>query len=119
MSPTTLITSIVLSQSSEEIDGSLGDRRCGVAVPGQLDRDHPAELAQLRQDGRELDLSVAELQVLVDISPHVVDLDVNQVGRRPPDALGDRPGFQALAVLDVEGQPEPVGLSPSRLRSRS
>ena len=83
----------------------------GVGVAGQFDDDQAlvAGGGQGVEDGREVDLSVAEGEMLVDAAAHVLDLDVAQPGRGGADAVGGREGFEALAVADVEGETEGVG----------
>ena len=66
-----------------------GDGGRGVRVPGQLDGDQAAVagVGERAQHRREVDLAVAELQVLVHAPAHVVDLHVDQVVGHRGDAV--------------------------------
>ena len=69
--------------------GEFGAR---VGVAGQFD-DGQALVAgggEGFEDGREVDLAVAEGEVFVDAAAHVLDLDVAQPGRGGADAVGGR-----------------------------
>ncbi len=67
--------------------------------------------ARAAENGREVDLSVPEGEVLVDAAAHVLDLDVAQPGGGGAHAVGGREGFEALAVADVEGEAEGFGVA--------
>ena len=69
--------------------GEVGAR---VGVAGQFD-DGQAPVAGVgegREDGREVDLAVAEGEVLVHATPHVLDLHVAQPGSGFADAVRGR-----------------------------
>ncbi|CAM5470629.1 hypothetical protein STENM223S_08253 [Streptomyces tendae] len=53
----------------------------------------------------------AERQMLVDAAAHVLDLHVPQPGCGLADAVGGCEGFQALAVADVQGEAERLGVA--------
>src|SRR5207249_6275121 len=60
-----------------------------VAVPAQLDV-YPAlvtDLAQRRQYRAEVDLALAEHQMLVDAAAHVLDVDIPQPVLPPPQVV--------------------------------
>lgn len=63
------------------------------------------------EDGREVDLAVTEGEVFVDAAAHVLDLHVAQPGGGGAYAVGGRERFEALAVADVQGQAEVVGVA--------
>lgn len=91
----------------------LGEVGARVGVAGQFD-DGQALVAgrgKGREDGWEVDLPVSEREVFVDAAAHVLDLDVPQPWRGGAYALGGREGFEALAVADVEGQAEVLGVA--------
>jgi len=58
-------------------------------VAGQLDDGQAlvAGFGQGGEDGWEVDVAVAEREVFVDTSAHVLDLDVTQPGARGADAV--------------------------------
>ncbi len=90
-----------------------GEAGSCVGVPGQFD-DGQAPVSgggERGEDGREVDLPVAERQMLVDAAAHVLDLHVPQPGSGLADAVGGREGFQALAVADVQGEAERLGVA--------
>lgn len=82
-----------------------------MGVAGQFDdgQSAVADGGQGFEDGWEVDLSLAEGEVLVDATAHVLDLDVAEPGRGGADAVGWREWFEALAVADVEGEAEGGG----------
>ena len=78
----------------------------GVAVTAQLDV-HAlvvAELAQGREDRREVHGPLAEHEVLMDALDHVLDMDVEDARAPSPQVLGDGPGLDAVDMPQVDGE---------------
>lgn len=76
--------------------GSPAARRC--------DRDQAPvpDPPQLRERGPEIQLALAELEVLVNAAAHVLGVHVCDAAARTAHTRGDRFGFGAEAVTDVE-----------------
>jgi hypothetical protein len=79
-----------------------------MAVPAQLDVD-PTPVADLAQGGHdvgEIDLALAEHQVVVNAPLHVLDVNVPETVLPPADVGPDGRLAHADQVTDVEGQAE-------------
>jgi hypothetical protein len=63
-----------------------------VAVPAQLDAEHSSipDLGQGRDDRQKIDLALAEHQVLVNATTHVLDVDIRELVAAGHDLLADR-----------------------------
>ena len=67
-------------RSVEEGEGPLGEVGARVGVAGQFDDGQGAVVdgGERFEDGREVDLALAQGEVFVDTAAHVLDLDVAQ-----------------------------------------
>src|SRR5688572_14725380 len=87
-------------------------------MAGQFHGDEPGVTGggERRQHRREVDLPGAELEVLVNVTPHVVDLYVDQVLGHRRDTVRNRDRLQAAAVPDVQGDAEGGGRAEGRVQ---
>ncbi len=82
-------------------------------VPRQLDRDHSGvvDLAQRREGGIQIELTLAERQVLVRGGQHVVGLDVAQQPARGAQGPDHSRRLDDHAVPEIDGQAQVRGVA--------
>jgi hypothetical protein len=98
---------LVLSSIPQERQGFSGRIDGVMAVPAQFNV-HALTVTNLAQGGqrrREIDVALAELQMVVHPAAHVFDMDVGQTFFPTPDFLNDVLPL-AMQVADVQGQTE-------------
>lgn len=97
--------------------GSLGGVHGVVAVAGEFDvqGDPPwpllgkggrGDFAQGGEDGGEVDVALAEGEMVVKAAAHVLDVEVEEVAAPFLDTCGDGAVTSAMDVADVEGEAE-------------